>query len=102
MCCKAIVNCLTIRQIDSQDEGDFEICVHIDGSTDNTSQQLSNIVNPRLRVSSGENRGRGSALYKTVSMAYGEFIMIFDDDEFENDESDDDEFEDDDESDHRV
>lgn len=61
--------------------GDFEICVYVDGSSDNTLDVLGRINNSRLRVGFSENRGRASALYAAVKMARGNFIMIFDDDD---------------------
>lgn len=64
-----------------QVEGAFEICVHVDGSTDGTYDHLVAIGNPRLQVSVGANRGRASAVATTCRIATGQFIMIFDDDD---------------------
>lgn len=64
--------------------GPFEICVHVDGSTDDTLQRLSLIGDRRLRVSSSENRGRAGALVAAVSAASGLFCMFFDDDDYLN------------------
>lgn len=63
-------------------EGSFEISVHDDGSTDGTFALLSAIDDPRLRLSRGENGGRGWALQKAVHGAKGRFVMVFDDDDF--------------------
>lgn len=61
--------------------GPFEICVFVDGSTDDTIARLQTILSPRLRWSSGTNRGRASALLGAFDLASGEYIMPFDDDD---------------------
>lgn len=61
--------------------GSFEICVHVDGSTDDTLEKLRATSNSRLIVSSAENRGRGQALRSAVQMARGKFAILFDDDD---------------------
>lgn len=61
--------------------GNFEICVHVDGSTDNTIEQLKLINDPRLRMGYAPNQGRAGALYSAVQMARGQFVMLFDDDD---------------------
>lgn len=61
--------------------GGFEICVHVDGSTDGTVEELTTIVSPRFAVSSSPNGGRANALLEVCRKARGRFIMIFDDDD---------------------
>jgi len=61
--------------------GSFEICVHIDGSKDDTLEKLRAISNSRLVVGSAANRGRGQALRSAVQMAQGKFAILFDDDD---------------------
>lgn len=61
--------------------GPFEICVHDDGSSDDTFDRLAEISEPRLRVSRAENAGRAQALSRAVEMARGRFVMLFDDDD---------------------
>lgn len=61
--------------------GSFEICVHVDGSTDGTMQELATISNARLAVTGGPNRGRANALLSACRQACGRFILIFDDDD---------------------
>lgn len=61
--------------------GPFEICVHVDGSTDDTLERLQATSNPKLFVRSSENRGRGQALRSAVQMACGKFVILFDDDD---------------------
>ena len=62
-------------------QGAFEICVHDDGSSDDTYERLSQIKDTRLRVSKGPNGGRGQALQAAIQMAQGQFVMLFDDDD---------------------
>jgi glycosyltransferase involved in cell wall biosynthesis len=61
--------------------GNFEICVHDDGSSDPTAKKLSEICDPRLSISSSGNQGRARALATAVARARGRFIMLFDDDD---------------------
>lgn len=61
--------------------GQFEICVHDDGSSDDTHARLSKIVDPRLRLSRSSNQGRAQALRSAIGGANGRFAMIFDDDD---------------------
>lgn len=61
--------------------GDFEICVHVDGSSDNTFQSLCELNDVRLRVRLSENRGRAGALRSAVDCSNGRFCMVFDDDD---------------------
>lgn len=62
-------------------DGPFEVCVHIDGSTDGTARALAKIAGQRLRVRVGSNQGRAGALLAACQAARGRFIMIFDDDD---------------------
>lgn len=62
-------------------EGDFEICVHIDGSTDNTQSSLEQITDRRLRITSAANRGRATAISAAIAQSKGRFVMLFDDDD---------------------
>lgn len=62
-------------------EGGFEVCVHDDGSTDDTFEALSSIADNRLRLTSGPNSGRAHAIQKAVASSNGKFCMLFDDDD---------------------
>lgn len=62
-------------------KGSFEICVHVDGSTDDTAELLGAISDNRLCWSIGENRGRAGALSEAVKNASGKYCMLFDDDD---------------------
>lgn len=65
-----------------QVQGDFEVCVHDDGSDDDTYARLSALSDARLRISTGPNGGRAQALNSAVGMSRGRYVMIFDDDDF--------------------
>lgn len=62
-------------------QGSFEVCVHVDGSTDGTFEALRGIDDRRLNISFAENLGRASALLSACELAHGRYIMIFDDDD---------------------
>jgi glycosyltransferase involved in cell wall biosynthesis len=61
--------------------GAFEVCVHVDGSTDGTLEALRAISDARLVVTSGANVGKGGALLAAIKSARGAFIMPYDDDD---------------------
>lgn len=61
--------------------GPFEVCVHVDGSTDGTWEDLTALTDARLRLTVGPNRGRAAALVAACRAARGRFVMIFDDDD---------------------
>lgn len=64
-------------------ESRLQVCVHVDGSTDGTSEALNEMAScdPRLLVTHGQNRGRASALFSAIRLATGEYTMLFDDDD---------------------
>ncbi len=62
-------------------EGDFEICVHVDGSLDGTYEALQKIVDARLRITWSPNRGRGEAMLAAMRASRGNYLMIMDDDD---------------------
>lgn len=61
--------------------GDFEVCIHIDGSSDDTDVCLTLIKDERLKVSISENRGRAQSIASLIADARGEYVMIYDDDD---------------------
>lgn len=61
--------------------GQFQICVHVDGSTDDTYDRLIQISDPRLCITTSANQGRASSLATAVANASGRFCMLFDDDD---------------------
>lgn len=62
-------------------EGDFEICVHVDGSSDGSAESLKKLNYDQLRISYGSNVGRAGALMTACESAHGRFIMLLDDDD---------------------
>ncbi|NEX92348.1 glycosyltransferase family 2 protein [Caulobacter sp. 17J65-9] len=62
-------------------EGPFEVCVHVDGSTDGTESALRAINDHRLSVSAGQNRGSAEALLSAFRLAKGRYVMPFNDDD---------------------
>ncbi|MER9301467.1 glycosyltransferase [Mesorhizobium sp. M0496] len=61
----------------------LQICVHVDGSTDGTSEALAEIASrdARLVVTTGPNGGRGAAMFSAIASATADYCMIFDDDD---------------------
>jgi glycosyltransferase involved in cell wall biosynthesis len=51
----------TIESVLAQEDGDFEILVVDDGSSDNTGEVVSRIFDPRLTYFRKENAERGAA-----------------------------------------
>lgn len=75
----AVVVALVTRLLHRSDA--VQVCVHVDGIDDKATDLLSQIDDPRLSVTSGENQGRAGALAEAVSRANGRFTMLFDDDD---------------------
>jgi glycosyltransferase involved in cell wall biosynthesis len=61
--------------------GEFELCVHDDGSSDGTLEALRAIGDPRLKLSHGPNRGPASAFLAALRLARGRFAMLANDDD---------------------
>jgi glycosyltransferase involved in cell wall biosynthesis len=61
----------------------LQICVHVDGSVDGTGEALAEIASrdARLVVTTGQNGGRGVAMFSAIASATGDYCMIFDDDD---------------------
>lgn len=60
---------------------DIEICVHDDGSSDDTLARLRSLASPRLKVTAASNQGRAGSLAVAAREATAEFVMIYDDDD---------------------
>lgn len=62
---------------------DVEVCVHVDGSTDDTLNEMKELekTTPNVRVTSSENQGRAHALLHSIKMASASFVMLYDDDD---------------------
>jgi glycosyltransferase involved in cell wall biosynthesis len=67
------------RVLDIRYPCDIELIVVDDGSTDRTAEVLSGIDDPRVRVAHHKaNRGKGAAVRTAVSLASGDYMLIFD------------------------
>lgn len=77
MVAELIVNLLTIEK-----SSEYEVCVHDDGSVDNTLELLKRVKDDRLKIFTAPNQGRAGAIASLVHDAKGRFIMIYDDDDW--------------------
>ena len=61
----------------------FEVCIHNDGSTDNTLRKIKRRYgrNPRVKISSGENGGIGHASNKAIENSSGDLLLQLDSDD---------------------
>lgn len=71
----------TIRSISAQSFSDFEIIVVDDGSTDDSSNQVRAMNDPRLRLMSQDNAGPGPARNLGCESARGEWLAFIDADD---------------------
>src|SRR5690606_25575575 len=72
-----IVNLLAIEK-----SSEYEVCVHDDGSVDNTLELLKRVEDDRLKIFTAPNQGRAGAIASLVHEAKGRFVMIYDDDDW--------------------
>ncbi|MHC5742773.1 MAG: glycosyltransferase family 2 protein [Nostoc sp.] len=71
----------TIKSVQEQTFGDFEIVIINDGSTDNTLALVQSVQDQRLKVFSYENGGLSVARNRGFSHAIGKFIAFLDADD---------------------
>jgi glycosyltransferase involved in cell wall biosynthesis len=71
-----------VRSVVDQANGDFEIIVVDDGSTDDTAHRLSYIKDNRLRYLKRENGERAAARNFGIKSARGRYITFLDSDDF--------------------
>lgn len=70
-----------VGEVLAQTFTDFELIVVVDGSTDSTIADLSEMSDPRLRVVVQENGGPGLARNSGVATAHGDWLVFLDDDD---------------------
>lgn len=70
-----------VRSILDQSFADFELIVIDDGSKDDTARILNSVDDPRLRLTSRENRGLVATLNQGLEMASGDYIARMDADD---------------------
>lgn len=71
----------TIRSVLNQTEGNFELIVVNDGSTDRSAQVVRSITDGRIRLIDQENGGVSSARNKGIAQARGKYICFLDADD---------------------
>ncbi|MEL6494481.1 MAG: glycosyltransferase family A protein [Cyanobacteria bacterium J06623_7] len=71
----------TITNVFAQTFTDFELIVVDDGSSDNTSEWVSQLTDPRVKLITQENQGLAGASNTGVSQAQGEYITFLDADD---------------------
>lgn len=72
----------TIESVLGQTHSDFELIIVNDGSTDDSLDVISSIIDDRIRIISTENRGVSAARNKGVSVANSDYIAFLDADDY--------------------
>jgi O-antigen biosynthesis protein len=70
-----------INSVLAQDDGDFELIVVDDGSTDRSVEIIRSIQDPRIRLLQNDHGGGASARNTGIGAARGEFIVWIDSDD---------------------
>ena len=76
----------TLQTVQNQTYQDFEIVIVDDGSTDHSVEEVTKVLNPRIRLIHQENAGVSAARNRGIEEAKGEYIAFLDaDDEWKPD-----------------
>lgn len=79
--CETLWNCLAALFSQTQPFADFEIVVVVDGSSDGTSEMLSQLASPcQMQVVEQANSGQTTALNRGAAVAIGRYCLFLDDD----------------------
>lgn len=71
-----------VKSILSQDYGDFEIIVINDGSTDKSVEQVSRVLDKRVKLYNQKNSGVSVARNNGIELSVGEYICFLDADDY--------------------
>jgi glycosyltransferase involved in cell wall biosynthesis len=73
---------VAIKSVLAQDYPHWELIIIDDGSTDNTSELISEFKDLRIHYLKTENRERGAARNTGIKMAKGDFVAFLDSDDY--------------------
>jgi glycosyltransferase involved in cell wall biosynthesis len=71
----------TIKSVQAQTLSDWELVIVNDGSTDKTMEIIQTFADPRIRLVSQPNQGRGPARARAMRRTRGEYVAFLDADD---------------------